>query len=406
LNKNMRTTASRTPKAPLAIDHKERIHLFKAREGGYHHYRVPSCVVSPGGVAMVFTEARKNTRDGQSLQHADYWDIDILMRRSSDGGRSWEERRMVVDHGDFGPGPIHNFTPIADPGANNGRGCVHALFGHDYARLFAIRSDDDGLTWSGPREITDVVASIRDRFPWTAFATGPGHAICKECEPARGRLVVPVWMCATPKGQGDPHRPSDLTLLTSDDHGETWQMGPTVLHHLQEADNGVSVGTPNETSAVELPDGSILFNTRNESVPPRRVTTVSADGGATWSQPRFEEGLFDPQCHGSILGMPDLEAVGGQALLFVNPDAQTKEMPGNWGGSYDRRNLSARISRDNGATWQPHCVIEPGPSGYCDLMRLPDGSVWCVFECGMIDTMTDTRNIAVQRVIDSTLDRP
>ena len=100
-------------------------------------------------------------------------------------------------------------------------------------------------------------------------------------------------------------------------------------------------------------------------------------------------------------------AEGGQALLFTHPDADTREQPGNWGNTYDRKNLTARISRDGGETWSILEVIEPGPSGYSDLMRLPgsisggggaSGGVRCVFECGMIDKQSDTRHIAVQRV--------
>ena len=389
------------PDAPAAT----RTHLFTAREGGYHHYRVPSCVATPGGVALVFTEARKNSRAGEQVVHNDYWDIDILLRRSlapGSGGETWQERQLIVDHADFGDGPIHNFVPIADP--TPGAECVHALFGHDYARLFYIRSDDDGATWSKPRDITSVAASIRERgvdpYPWTAFAVGPGHAICKTREPHRGRLVVPAWMCARVKGSGDPHRPSDLTFVYSDDHGETWHAGPTIVKHQQPASNGVAIGTPNETTCVERPDGSIMFNIRNESEPPRRLIATSDDGGLSWSEPRFDEALFDPQCHASLLAVPDKtsggRAKGGEALLFTHPDASTRDLPGNWGNTYDRKNLTARLSRDGGKTWDILQVIEPGPSGYSDLMLLPDRKVLCVFECGMIDKQSDTRDVAVQ----------
>lgn len=375
-----------------------RIELFAAREAGYHHYRVPSCVVSPGGVAMVFTEARKNSRDGEQVTHNDYWDIDILCRRTTDGGETWGDRQRVVDHADFGPGPVHNFVPIADPFANDGDGCVHALFGHDYARLFYIRSEDDGATWADPRDITEVAASIRGRYNWTAFAVGPGHAICKNHEPAKGRLVVPAWMCAAPKGDGDPHRPSDVAMIYSDDHGQTWHAGPTIIKHLQRATNGIAIGTPGETSPAELDDGSVFFNARNESKPPRRVATISPDGLSDWSPPRFDDAVFDPQCHGAILAVANDSAKSGQVLLFTNPDAQTRDLPGNWGNTYDRKNLTARISHDSGRTWALKKVIESGPSAYSDLMQLPNGQVLCVFECGMIDNMYDARSIAVQRI--------
>ncbi len=385
--------------------HTPHTELFIAREGGYHHYRVPSCTVSPGGVALAFTEARKNSRAGEKIVHNDYRDIDILLRRSVDGGETWEDRQLIVDHADHGDGPIHNFVPISDPFAprsNGDRGCVHALYGHDYARLFYIRSDDDGATWSQPRDITEVAEPIRDRevnpYAWTAFAVGPGHAICKHREPAKGRLVVPAWMCARPMGSGDPHRPSDLTLIYSDDHAQTWHAGPTIVKHGQLASNGTPVGTPNESTPVELADGSVTFNIRNESKPPRRLIASSDDGVANWSQPRFDDALFDPQCHGAILAVPDEQAESGTALIFTNPAAKSRDLPGNWGNTYDRQNLTARISRDGGKTWSIHQVAEPGPSGYSDLMLMPDGTVLCLFECGMIGKMSDTRCIVVQTI--------
>ncbi len=365
-----------------------RTHLFTAREAGYRHCRVPSCVVSPGGVAMAFTEARIHPGEGSPQQHNDYWNIDVLMRRSDDAGLTWDGPQVVVGHRDYGGGPIHNFVPIADPFEK----CVHALFMQGYRRLFYIRSDDEGRTWTRPREITQVAEAIRGRYAWTAFAVGPGHGLCKQRGPSLGRLIVPAWMCAATPGAGDPHRPSDLTLLYSDDHGQAWQAGPTVAAHEQLSQDGIAIGTPNETTVAELSDGSVMFNSRNESSPFRRVTSGSPDGITHLSIPRFDPHLIDAQCHASLLVVPSHDA--HDLLVFTHPDSLDRDLPGSTARARDRKNLTAKLSRDAGRSWQTLQVIEPGPSGYSDLALLPDGRVLCVFECGMINNMYDTRHIA------------
>ena len=366
--------------------------IFTARSDGYHHCRIPTMVVSPGGQLLVFAECRK-----KAPGHPDYWDIDIRLRRSADAGRTWDEPRVILRHADFGDGPLHNFAPIRDLG----RHCVHVLFCHAYREVYYICSDDDGATWTHPREITASLKPLRNVYPWKVVATGPGHGICKIREPARGRLIVPVWMCKGVDGQKDPHRPSDLTLLYSDDGGEHWQAGPMVMRHEQASLEGPEVRTPSEVGAAELDDGSVLFNARNESGPYCRVVSRSADGVDDWSAPSFQKELLDPVCHGSLLEVPG--GPGEKSLLvFVNPHTLDETLKGRWGRARDRKNLCARISRDQGRTWEPPLVIEPGPSGYSDLAFLqgPDGArfVFCAFECGMIDNMYDSAGIALWRL--------
>ncbi len=152
--------------------------LFEARTGGYHNYRVPGIVCTRNGVILASVEARRQTG-------GDWADNDILLRRSVDGGDSWKPPQLVVAHTDYGDGPISNFVMIADR-----NGTVHALFCHNYARVFHMVSKNDGVDFDEPVEITDSLEPLRQRYPWRVIATGPGHGI----QLATGRLVVPVWM--------------------------------------------------------------------------------------------------------------------------------------------------------------------------------------------------------------------
>ena len=149
------------------VPYLEKTVLFRARTEGYWNYRIPGLVVTPGGAILAYCEAREG-RGGD-------WDpIDILMRRSLDGGRHWEPARRLVRHADYPGGPIHNFVCI--PEARTGQ--VQALYCNDYARAFHMSSADDGLTWSAPVEITDsAFGPFRPEYAWQVLAIGPGHGI-------------------------------------------------------------------------------------------------------------------------------------------------------------------------------------------------------------------------------------
>src|SRR5690606_14624885 len=99
--------------------------------------------------------------------------------------------------------------------SNHGHGTIHALFCHNYERVFAMQSSDNGLTFSEPVEITTSLEPFRERYAWRVIATGPGHGIQLE----NGRMVVPVWMSTgegTEFGAGKlGHRPSEVACIYS-----------------------------------------------------------------------------------------------------------------------------------------------------------------------------------------------
>lgn len=350
--------------------------LFSARTGGYHIYRIPGVLCTPRGVVLATTEARKGSG-------GDYDDIDILLRRSLDGGRTWEPPRKVVDHQWYGPGPANNFVMVAD----HDSGTVQALYSHDYRRVFHMTSADDGASFSEPVEITAVLEALRDRFDWQVVACGPGHAT----QLRNGRMIVPVWLSdgsGTEMGAGRRgHRPSCVSLLYSDDRGATWQCGGIVVPVTSRLN-------PSETLSVELSDGRVLLNIRHEGENHHRLITVSPDGVGGWAAPWYDEALREPICMASLIRWtwPTAEAPG--AILFANPDSLEREY-NSW--AFDRKRLTVKLSLDDCQTWAYSRVLEPGPAAYSDLAILPDGTALCLYESGMLDHMGDVAAVIAAR---------
>jgi sialidase-1 len=348
--------------------------LFTAGEDGYALYRIPGIVVTAKGTVLAYCEAR---RTGKSD-----WDaINIMLRRSTDGGKTWSPRVKISDV----PGPksknpvalAQNLASTDDVTYNNAvafadrDGAVHMLYCLEYARCFYIRSDDDGQTFSSPVEITAAFEKFKSDYPWRVLATGPAHGI----QLKTGRLVVPVWL-STGTG-GHAHRPSVTATIYSDDHGKTWQRGDIAVPNTDEW------MIPNETVIVELADGSVMLNVRSESLNHRRIVTVSRDGATGWSKPRFDDALLEPICMASIVRFSKRPDHDKNRIVFANPHnlarADGKEIEGK---SRDRKNLSIKLSYDEGKTWPVNKSLEPGYSAYSDLAVLPDGTILCLYERG------------------------
>ncbi len=335
--------------------------IFAAKTDGYYQYRIPGLLVTPAGTLLAANEARQLERSGGTNGHGDYVDIDIVSRRSLDGGLTWETQRTIVSHKNFGPGPCHNFCPIADTRQQ----CIHALFSYDYARAFYIRSDDDGVSWSAPREITNVFLPFRDRFCWTVLSTGLGHSI----QLSSGRLVVPIWISDNVR---PTHGPGRAATLYSDDGGLTWLAGDLLF------DNIPSL---NEAELVELADGRVLINMRNASPKYRRAIATSPDGSANWSIPELDATLADQHCFGSICRIPGAHN-NRTGILFSHPNCPTPPptVPEGELWMWRRQNLTVHLSYDECQSWPIAKVVEPARAGYSDLAVLPDGTITCLYE--------------------------
>ena len=362
--------AARAPSQEDALVEKE--NLFEVTtEGTDRSIRIPCLLALPDDSVLAFTSARSAVSDWANIR--------LLMRRSPDGGKTWEKAKVIV-----GGNQGVTDNPVAIWDAK--KGLVHFLYQVDYERIYHLQSSDGGKTFSEAVEITPQLGAFQKMYPWRVIAPGPGHAI----QLRSGRLVVPVWLSPgkpNPSGKGKAHRPSVNSVITSDDYGRTWQCGDIVPATLE---------NPSEAVAVEASDGGVLLFIRNEDRAYRQAIAYSKDGATGWSKPQLNEQLYNPICFSSALRLPG--GAGKSRILFANPDSHAKPKPlMKWGGRA-RENLTLKLSYDEGKTWPVAKVLEPGRSSYSDLAVLSDGTILCLYEQGYIaDNPYNNRYMTVAR---------
>lgn len=334
--------------------------VFPSPSNGIARHRIPGIVVTSRGTILAYCEARKNNS-------SDWGEIEIHLRRSADGGRTWAAPRQIAHRGPRLEGNPRKKTggereqTVNNPVAIVDRttGAIEFLYCVNYARCFAIRSTDDGVTWSAPVEITATFEPYRRHYDWKVIATGPGHGI--QMKP--GRLVVPIWLAYG--GVGD-HGPAAAGTIYSDDHGRTWRAGDIAVP------NAGEFNSPNETMLTELSDGRVMLVTRSISKANRKIVTIGPNGATGWERPFFHDQLWEPRCMASIVAHPARPGL----LLFSNPHT----LPADPGGKSARENLSIKVSRDDGRTWPENKTLDAAPSAYSDLAVLADGTVLCLYE--------------------------
>ncbi len=362
-----------------------KIDLFAAGKEGYGQFRIPGIVVTKNGVVLAYCEARR-------AASTDWGQIDVMLRRSTDGGLTWSPMKKIVElDGKFERNPaavaqklgkegeitVNNPVAIADPRP----GVVHFLHCVEYNRLFYMRSDDDGLTFTKPVEITVAVEKLRPSYDWQSIAVGPGHGLRLK----NGRLIAAIWL-STGKG-GHAHRPSIVSTIYSDDDGQSWRMGDVVANETKPLVN------PNESILLELADGRVLINSRSESPEHRRAVAISPDGSTKWSEPKFHDQLLEPICMANIIRWTkasDMNAGGKNRIVFSNPH-NLERVNAKPGQGRDRKNLSLKLSYDEGETWPINKTLEAGASGYSDLAIAADGTLLCFYERSKVDEATKKR---------------
>jgi sialidase-1 len=319
--------------------------VFVSGQDGYHTYRIPSVIVTPKGTVLAFCEGRKKGR-------SDTGDIDLVVKRSTDGGATWGPLQVVWDDG---PNTCGNPCPVVDRDTGTIWLPLTHNLGEDHESkiidrtakgtrtVWITKSTDDGVTWAKSVEITKDVK----KSEWTWVATGPGIGI----QMKNGRLVIPCDFVEAETKKGGSY------VISSGDHGATWTLG------------GAIVGGVNECQVVERSDRSLMLNMRNYHVPERdRAVATSSDGGATWSAVRRDAALPEPACQASILRY----SWEPSRLLFSNP-ADRKI----------RVQMTVRMSRDEGATWTTVKTFGDAPAAYSCLTALPDRTAGCLYETGV-----------------------
>jgi len=346
--------------ASLAAAEPQFSDVFTSGPEGFPSIRIPSVVVTHSGAVLAFAEGRKKS--------ADQAENKIVLKRSLDGGATWGALQILADDG---ANSLNNPTAVVtDTGLlllfyqrvpahlkESSKLIETGYEGANVYRTFLLTSKDEGGTWSSPK---DVTAGTKHPTVATTVASGPGIGIQLTRGPHRGRILIPF-------NEG-PFWQWNNYAAYSDDAGDTWRCGQNVPGaFVPDAKRG-QASKINEVQMVELSDGSVRLNSRQFAGAKVRKTSVSHDGGETWSPVEDVPSLRDPSCMASIFRYSF--GKDGQAgdILYSGPD------------SAQRRNGVLHLSRDDGATWPVQRVLYPGSFAYSILTQLPDGSIGCLFE--------------------------
>lgn len=314
--------------------------VWRAGADGYHTYRIPALWRTASGVLLAFCEGRRHSR-------SDSGDIDVLLKRSEDDGRTWSAQ-MVVAGG--GGDTIGNPCPVEDratgviwlPLTRNPGRLTQAEIEKSPASgtrtVWITSSSDDGKTWA---KLSEITRAVKDPG-WGWYATGPGNGI----QTSSGRLIIP---CDHQRFAGQERHSH---VIYSDDGGESWRLG------------GSAQKDTDESAVVELSDGSLLLNMRSYHGQNRRALARSTDGGLTWQDAGLQYTLIEPVCQASLI------RAGRKYLVFSNP------------ASLKRERLTVRLSNDDGNSWFRSRVLHAGPAAYSSLAPLRARGIGCLYEAG------------------------
>ncbi|MFE1249760.1 exo-alpha-sialidase [Streptomyces sp. NPDC058735] len=366
-----------TPLAPAharpatALPEFEQQVLFKAsRDPGYACFRIPAIVRTASGTLLAFAE-------GRVLNCGDAADIDIVLKRSTDGGRTWGPLQVVTE----GAGDTHgNPAPLVD--ASTGRILLAQTYntGRTDAGNCTVpcdrtphlqHSDDDGRTWSPPRDLSGEILPGH----WNSwYATGPVHGIQLTRGEHAGRLVFGV---NTETWDGSRVSANHAALIVSDDGGDHWRIGAT--DSWPTAQDGTFRQKPSEVTLTERADGAVLVSGREQDGTDlgHRSQTLSLDGGDSFATPfRALPDLYTPQVQGATLRL------GDRMLLSAPADPDR------------RRTMMVRSSYDGGRTWESvdrGTVVTEDWSGYSDMTAVGSSTVGLLYEGGAVDARDEIR---------------
>lgn len=349
------------------------IPVFVSGTEGHKSYRIPAIIGLPNGSLLAFCEGRVHGSD-------DFGDINIVVKRSSDKGKTWSALQTVVDADTLqagNPAPVVDLTDPAYPQGriflfyntgNNHEGEVRK--GKGLREVWYKTSTDNGITWNEPVNITTQTHRPKQpqvntayNFPedWRSYANTPGHAMQFGTGKYKGRILI-----AANHSAGDPQPQfADYQAhgFYTDDHGKTFHLSETV-----------NLPGSNESMATELSGSKLMMNSRNQKGDIReRIVTISSDGGSTWDTTYFDKNLPDPVNQGSILTIGKKK--GSNIIAFCNA-ADTRQ----------RDNLTLRISYDDGKTWKRDFVIAKSENdsrdyaAYSDIVNVTKKEIGILYE--------------------------
>ncbi|MCM1484508.1 MAG: glycoside hydrolase [Muribaculaceae bacterium] len=316
--------------------------VFDLNTYGSKYYRIPGIVTAKDGSLVAVADKRIEHNGDLPAK------IDVVVKRSTDGGKTWGEQITVARHdsiGGFGDPAIVVDKKTGDILIICSHG--NGLWQKSPAHISVIRSKDNGLTWGEPLDINPQIYSTtgeKGKLNVTSMFASSGAAT----QLKNGRIMFALVT------RQDGVKDFPVYAVYSDDGGKTWKV----------SDNPATLNG-DESKIVQLKDGSLIMSIRNRYKGPR-IFSYSKDNGKTWSDPVEMKDLPDPACNGDILRY----SVDGRNLLL-------QTMPGH---PSKRENVSVWVSSDNGKTWPHKHQIVNCPSGYSAMTVLPNGNIGFLIE--------------------------
>jgi sialidase-1 len=340
----------------------ERRTVFNPATDGYASIRIPALLTTRRGTLLALAEGRNAAADQAANQ--------LILKRSTDGGKSWRPLQRILRDGnnsfnnpclveERSTGRILLMIQSYPAGGKEFNGKLQpGVVGSLIERNYLISSDDDGDTWTQPKDVTVTTKAVEA----VTIAGGPGIGIQLQHGPHAGRLIMPLNQRVGPFW--------DVRAVYSDDRGTVWKLGDLAPGARAVNAKGRATSMVNEVQMVELQDGSVRMNSRRADDQPFRKTAISRDGGQTWSPVEQARELADPACMGSILRYSFAGEGGKSIILYSGPNSTT------------RANGTVYLSYDEGRSWPVRKVLCQGRFGYSCLTRLPDGRVGILYETG------------------------